>query len=181
MLPPQRQIPRVMADRRANTTRASAVGAHLNRSADGITTCGSPAGHSIEAVAPRDGSCPVIYRLGGAAARPTARRAQPLVIPPRGRRRPVSPRPTLKCPRAPSPSADGRRGHRLSTRHRPARDGHGCNRRPSCVRRHRFSHGARTAARTTRPRTASMKSVKNKRAAAGDTATTLPDGITTFA
>ena len=35
------------------------------------------------------------------------------------------------------------------------------------------------AAWTTRPRTDSMKSVRNKRAAAGTTATTLPDGITT--
>ena len=51
--------------------------------------------------------------------------------------------------------------------------------RPSCVHRHRLYRKETTAAWTTRPRTASMKSVKNKRAAAGDTATTLPDGITT--
>ena len=50
--------------------------------------------------------------------------------------------------------------------------------RPSCVHRHRLYRKETTAAWTTRPRTDSMKSVKNKRAAASDTATTLPDGIT---
>ena len=38
--------------------------------------------------------------------------------------------------------------------------------RPSCVHRHRLYRRETTAAWTTRPRTDSMKSVKNKRAAA---------------
>ena len=87
----------------------------------------------------------------------------------------------LKRPRAPSTAAQRERPPRTppSTWHRPPLDGHGCNRRPSCVHGHRLNRTATTAVWTTRPRTDSMTSVKNKRAAAGTAATTLPVGITT--